>query len=137
MNGLGTYEGNVVPRNVWIAVGVILAWSLGPVALTLTALPDLISGDINGRALRFPDFVSAFQPLLLTAGFVLIAEMIRRRKRRAWLGLIIIGAVGALVAVPLAVIDEFDPVFLAGALLYAGGLVVAALLPGVRRWCDE
>ncbi|MDP9792813.1 hypothetical protein J2S43_001325 [Catenuloplanes nepalensis] len=32
---------------------------------------------------------------------------------------------------------EFDPVFLAGALLYSGGLIAAAFLPGVREWCDE
>jgi hypothetical protein len=137
MVNLRTYDGVAVPRNVWLAVVVVLLWSLGPLSLTLSDLPDLIAGDIHGRSLRVSDWISAFQPLLLAAGFVIVAEMIRRRKRRAWLGLVALATIFGVVGLPISFIDEFDGAFLLGVIVYAGGLLIAAFLPGVRQWCNE
>jgi hypothetical protein len=134
---LRTYDGVAVPRNVWIAVAVILVWSLGPLSLTLSDLPDLLAGDIHGRSLRASDWISAFQPLIITGGFVLVAELIRRRRRRAWQVLVAMAVILGVVGIPISLIDEFDVVFLLGVVVYAGGLVVADFLPGVRQWCDE
>lgn len=126
-----------MPRTVGIALAVVLVWSLAPLYFVVDQAPDLFRGDIHGRRVTAADWFDAFNPLLLTVAFWLIAYRVYRRSHRARVGLIVSACLltGLLLITQFA--DDFDPVFLVGSLVFVAPLLVAPFLPGVADWCDE
>jgi len=137
MDSLRAVDGDPVPRTVWIVIGVLLVWSIGPLIFLFDGLPDLLRGDIHGRRVRASDWFSSLQWLLFAAVFWFAAYRIHQRSRRGWFVLVVLGGVALLGAVLGSFIDEFSLGFLLGSLAYAVPLAAVGFLPGVKQWCHN
>lgn len=136
MRDLRKVDGAEVPVMVWVALGVVAVWSLGPLYLSLEQLPDLLRGDIHGRRIMASDWFGLVPPLMLAAVFWLVAVQLHQRNRKARIALIVGSAIFAAIAL-IIVLTDFDAEFLITAVVFTVPLLVVPFLPGVAQWCHD